>query len=289
MDRSAEEVKEGKRREDSELRGEGAEVLDGTEAVGVKGVVDVLSEVGADAVGGDGDAGCPLADESFDVGETGVAAGSEVGSELPGCDAVEAKSCGADGPDGSDPGKAGVLTPEGSEVEPQERAGPEVGVALAGTLAGELGFDLRAVLAGEERGVADEERCVGGGEHGDGVGALLSEGGAGVVEVFEENVRVGGGAARRGVRRDGGDVRESFADGKVRGIFDKKENAADFALRGDGTAGNDGELGREFGDWDKAEIGGAGVELACAVCGRGVVELVVAAESGGCGLVLEVK
>ena len=156
-------------------------------------------------------------------------------------------------------------------------------------LARDFGFDLGAVLAGEERGVADEECGVGGGEHGDGVGALLGEGGARVVEVLEEDVRVGGGAARGGVGGDGGDVRESFGDGEIRGIFDEEKNAADLAERGDGAAGDDGELGRELGDGDEAEVGGAGVELARAVRGRGVVELVARAQSGGGGFVLEVE
>ena len=40
--------------------GEGAEELDGAEAVGVEGVVDVAGEIGADGVGTEGDAGRPL-------------------------------------------------------------------------------------------------------------------------------------------------------------------------------------------------------------------------------------
>ena len=82
---------------------------------------------------------------------------------------------------------------------------------------------------------------------------------------------------------------ESFSEGKIGGIFDEEKNAADFAQGGDGATRDDGELGRELGDGNEAEVGGAGVELACAVRGRGVVELVARAESGGGGFVLEVE
>ena len=84
-------------------------------------------------------------------------------------------------------------------------------------------------------------------------------------------------------------MRKGFSEGKIRGIFDEEKNAADFTERGDGAAGDDGELGRELGDGNEAEVGGAGVELTCAVRGRGVVELVARAESGGGGFVLEVE
>jgi hypothetical protein len=102
------------------LHAERAEVLDGAEAVGVERVVDVLGEVGADDVSGDGDARCPLADEGVDVGEAGVAAGDEISGEPRRCNSVEPEGCGANGPDGGDPRQAGVLTPERGEVEPEK-------------------------------------------------------------------------------------------------------------------------------------------------------------------------
>src|SRR5579875_3857365 len=61
----------------AELAGEAAEVLDGADAVGVERVVDVAGEIGADDIGWDRDAGRPFANEGFDVGQAGVAAGHE--------------------------------------------------------------------------------------------------------------------------------------------------------------------------------------------------------------------
>jgi hypothetical protein len=284
-DYSAEQVQERKRRKNSKLQAERAEVLDGAEAVRVEGVVDVLSQVGADDFGGEGDAGCPLADEGVDVGEASVTAGGEVGGELRGRDAVEPESSGAHGPDGCNPREAGVLAPESGEVKPEERTGVEVGVELARNFS----FDLCAVLACKKCGVTDEECGVGGGEHGDGVCALFGECGAGAVEVLEKNVRVGGGAARGGVSRDGANVRERFGDREIRRILDEQKNAAYLAKRGDGAAGHDGEFRRELGDGNEPEVGGARVEFTCAVRGRCVVELVLRAKSGCCGVVLKVE
>lgn len=147
-------------------------------------------------------------------------------------------------------------------------------------------FDLLLMLAGEQGGIADEEGGVGCGEHGEWVGVVLGEGGVGIVEALEEETGVGGGAARGGVGGDGLDVPEGFGGGKVAGIFDEQEDAADLVEGGDGAAGNDGELGCELGDGDEAEVGGAGVQLAGAVGGRGVVDVVVRAELGR-GSVLE--
>ena len=144
------------------------------------------------------------------------------------------------------------------------------------------------MLAGEERGVADEERGVGGSEHGDGVRGLVDEGGAGVVEVFEENVGVGGGAAAGGVGGYGADLFEGCVGGEMLGIFDEEENAADFVARGDGAARDDGEVGGEGGDGDETEVGGAGVELGGTVGGRGVVHFIVLAQTRGGGFVFEV-
>ena len=172
-----------------------------------------------------------------------------------------------------------MVVPEVGEVEPEEWC--------AG-----CGVDGCLVLAGEECGVADEECGVGGGEHGEWAGgvvcSLFSEGGVGVVEELEEDAGVDDGAKTGGVGGYGADLLEGFFGGKVVGIFDEQEDAADFVARGDGAAGDDGELGVEGGDGDEAEVGGAGVELGGAGGGRGVVDVVVLAQRCGGGLVFEV-
>jgi hypothetical protein len=150
-----------------------------------------------------------------------------------------------------------------------------------GGVDGGLGF------AGEEGGVADEEGGVGCGEHGEGVGGLLDELWLGAVEVLEEDVGVGGGAAGGGVGGDGADGLEGVGDGELVGVFDEEEDAADLVEGGDGAAGDDGEVGGEGGDGDEAEVGAAGLELGGAGGGEGVVEVVVGAEVGGRGSVLE--
>ncbi len=159
-----------------------------------------------------------------------------------------------------------------SEVEPEER---RVGGVVDG---GTVRFDLRSAFAGEESGVADEERGVGGGKHGGGVGGEIEKGGMGVVEVLEEDAGVGDGAAAGGVGGYGADVLEGFGGGEAVRIFDEEEDAADFVEGGDGAAGNDGELGGEGGDGDEAEVGGGGVELGGADGGLGVVDVVVSAK-----------
>ena len=58
--------------------------------------------------------------------------------------------------------------------------------------------------------------------------------------------------------------------------------------RGDGAAGDDGEVGGEGGDGDEAEIGAAGEEFFGAQGGLGVVEVVALGECGGEGWVFEV-
>ena len=182
---------------------------------------------------------------------------------------------GAEGPDGGYPGEAGEFAPEVGEVKPEEWG-------FGGVV------DGGAVLAGEECGVADEERGVGAGEHGGEVGGEVDEGGVGVVEVLEEDAGVGDGAAAGGVGGDGADALEGFGGGEPVGIFDEEEDAADFVEGGDGAAGDDGELGGEGSDGDEAEVGGAGVELFGADGGRGVVDVVVVAQGRGGGLVFEV-
>ncbi len=89
----------------------------------------------------------------------------------------------------------------------------------------------------------------------------MEEGGAGVVEVLEEDAGVGDGAAAGGVGGEGADLLESFVGGEVRWIFDEEKDAADFVARGDGAAGDDGERRGESGDGDETEVGGAGVEF----------------------------
>jgi hypothetical protein len=101
-------------------------------------------------------------------------------------------------------------------------------------------------------------------------------------------VGVGGGAAAGGVGGYGADLFEGCVGGEVLGIFYEEENAADFVTGGDGAAGDDGELGGEGGDGDEAEVGGAGSELGGAVGGRGVVHVVVLAQTHGGGFVFEV-
>jgi hypothetical protein len=95
----------------------------------------------------------------------------------------------------------------------------------------------------------------------------------GLVEVLEEDAGVGDGTAAGGVGGDGADLFEGFGDGKAGGIFDEQEDAA---------------LGGEGRDGDEAEVGCSGVELGGTDGGRGVMHIVVGAESGGGGLVFEV-
>jgi hypothetical protein len=58
-------------------------------------------------------------------------------------------------------------------------------------------------------------------------------------------------------------------------VLDYELNGADFVERGDGAAGDDGEIAGEGGDGDEAEVGAAVEEFLCAEGGLGVVELVV--------------
>ena len=94
-------------------------------------------------------------------------------------------------------------------------------------------------------------------------------------EFAEENFSVGEGAAGGGVGGDGFYCAEG-----VRG-FDDELDGADFVERGDGAAGDDGEIGGEGGDGDEAEVGSGGEELVGAERGLGVVEGVALSEFGG--------
>ena len=202
--------------------------------------MDVVGEVGAHGLLGQSDAGCPLGDEGFYVCLACDAAGVGVVDELLGGDAaVVAESFGADGPDGGDPGQAGAFAPELREVEPEQRF--RVG-----------GIDGGAVFAGEQGGVADEECSVGVGQHREGLGGLLHEVGTIAVEVGEEDLGVGEGAARGGVGGYGADGAEGFVDAQTMRVPDEEKDAADFAGGADGAAGDDGEVLVELGDWDEA-------------------------------------
>ena len=72
------------------------------------------------------------------------------------------------------------------------------------------GFDLEARLLGDKRGIADEQRCVGLLQHGDGVGGRGEECGVGGDELAEEDLGVGERAARCGVGGDGADGGEGL-------------------------------------------------------------------------------
>ena len=88
------------------------------DAVRVEGVVDVVGEVVADGGGREGDAGGPLGDKVFDVGEAVGAGVVEVGSELRGSDVGDAQGFGAGCPDGGDPGEISAGVPFVGEVVP---------------------------------------------------------------------------------------------------------------------------------------------------------------------------
>ena len=70
------------------------------------------------------------------------------------------------------------------------------------------GFDLGTRLLGDERGVADEQGCVGVGEHVDGVGGRGEKLRRGADEFAEEDLGVGERAAGCGVGFDGADTGE---------------------------------------------------------------------------------
>ena len=245
-----------------------AEEIDGAEAGSVEKVMDIAGEIEADGLGRESNAGGPVPDEIFDVGEAMVAGELEVERELGGGRGVWREGVGAGGPDGSDPGEAGAGVPLVGEVDPEEGAGG--------------GVDAGVVLAGEEGGIADEESGVSVAEHLDGVGGGWEEGGVVGVELAEEDLKIGNGAAGGGIGRDGAN------GGKGVGVFDEEEDGADVVERGDGAAGDDGERGGEGGDGNEAEVGVTGEELVGAEGGCGVVDGVAGGEDRGDGRVLEV-
>jgi len=81
---------------------------------------------------------------------------------------------------------------------------------------------------------------------------------------------------------------EGLGNGETIGILDQQEDAADVVGGGDGAAGDDDEAGLELGDGNEAEVSVAGMELARAVGGRGVVDVVVRTKIGRGGRMLEV-
>ena len=245
-----------------------AEEVDGFDAGGVEGVVDVVPEVMADGVGRERDAGGPLVDEVFDVREAVVAGTGEVFGELGGGDVAGGEGFGTDGPDGGDPREVGAGVPFVGEVEP---------------LAGAYGlFDVGTGFEREEGGVADEDGRVGSLEHRDGVGRGGEEGGVGVEEFAEEDFGVREGTAGCGVSSDG------FYGAEGVGFFDDKLNGADVVERGDDAVGDDGEVRGEGSDGDEAEIGAVGEEFIGAARRESVVEAVVLGQGGGKRWVLEV-
>src|SRR5260370_41868152 len=137
-----------------------------------------------------------------------------------------------------------------------------------------------AGFEGEEGGIADEDGGVCLLQHGDGVGCGGEEGGVGVVEFAEQDFGVGEGAAGGGVGGDGADGAEGVRRFRV-GRFNDELDGADFVERGDGTAGDDGEIGREGGDGDEAEICAGGEEFVGAERRLSVVESVALGERGG--------
>ncbi len=91
-------------------------------------------------------------------------------------------------------------------------------------------------------------------------------------EMPEEDLGVGDGAARRGVRGDAldGSKRERLLDDELDG--------ADAGERCDGAAGHDAELRGERGDGDEAEVGTAREQRARALRGLGELDLVASAQ-----------
>ena len=181
-----------------------------------------------------------------------VAGGFEVFGELRGGQGGVAESFGADGPYSGDPGKFGAGAPFVGEVEPFTSA--------------EGGFDLLTGFQCEEGGVADEDGGVCALQHGDRIGRGGDEGGVGVEEFAEENLGVGEGTAGGCVGCNGFNCGEG-----MRG-FDDELDGSDFVERGDGAAGNNGELRREGCDGDEAEVGASSEEFVCAARRKCVME-----------------
>ena len=247
-----EEAEVGEWREDVGFGGVLAEELDGAEAVGVEDVVNIRGEIVADSGGWDSDSRSPLFDQPLDIEKAVVAGGFEVFGELQRCDVARGQGFGADGPDGGDPGKVGSDVPLVGEVVPLARA--------------DGSFDLIAGFEGKERRIADEDGGVCLVQHGDGIGWRGNEGGAGIEEFAEEDLGVGERAAGGSVGGDG------FYCAEGMGFLNDELDGADFVQGGDRTAGDDGEVRRERGDGDQAEVGAGAEELVGAERWLSVVE-----------------
>ena len=181
--------------------------------------------------------------------------------DLLGGDAGVGGCFGADGPEGGDPVCAGEFVPLLGEIDVEE--------AFAGALVACL-----TVFEGEQRGIADEERGVGGIEHGIEVGTVRLEGGSGFPEAMKEDAGVGGGGSGRGVESDA-------ADGLHVAVFaDDEEDGTDALARGDGAAGDDKHAGLRGvgGDGHEADVGFSGGELGGADGRGGPGELVAVGE-----------
>jgi len=109
-------------------------------------------------------------------------------------------------------------------------------------------------------------------------------------EFTEEDLSVAGRTAGCGVGGDGGDGRERLVDRTAAVVFkfDDELDGSDAIERGDGAAGDDGEIGGERRDGDEAEIGTVGDEVVRAERGLGVADVVALGECGVAGWVLEV-
>ena len=81
-EKQLEEAEGGERGQEAGFGGVAAEELDGGDAVGREGVVDVAGEVVADGLRWDGDARGPFGDKLVDVGEAVIAGELKVCGEL---------------------------------------------------------------------------------------------------------------------------------------------------------------------------------------------------------------
>jgi hypothetical protein len=101
-------------------------------------------------------------------------------------------------------------------------------------------------------------------------------------ELAKQNFGVGEGTARGRVGSYSSDCFERVA------CFDDELNGANAVERCDGATGDDGEIGREGGDGDQAEVGAASEEFIGAEGRFGVMEGIAFGEFGRERRVLEV-
>jgi len=143
-------------------------------------------------------------------------------------------------------------------------------------------LNLVAGFERKQRGIADEESGIGLPEHGDWIGGVLDKLRLRAEEFAKENLGVREGTARGRVGSYRSDCFESMA------CFDDELNRADAVERGDGATGDDGEIGRERSDGDKAEVRATGEEFVGAERRFGVVKGIAFGEFGRERRVLEV-